>query len=138
MPPVPRALLDASALVAWLRDEKGSETVERLLRISAISTVNLAESLERASVTDWHMADTIDDLRALGLAILPFEPEDAALVPSLRKAGRKLHGAPKNGTALSLGDCCCLAVAQRRKLAVITDDSAWTTLDIGVAIHLFR
>jgi ribonuclease VapC len=138
MPPVPRALLDASALVAWLRDEKGSETVERLLRVSAISTVNLAESLERASVTDWHMADTIDDLRALGLAILPFEAEDAAFVPSLRKAGRKLHGASKNGTALSLGDCCCLAVAQRRKLAVITDDSAWASLDIGVAIHLFR
>lgn len=39
---------------------------------------------------------------------------------------------------MSLGDCCCLAVAQRRGLDVVTDDSAWQALNVGVGVHLFR
>lgn len=138
MTTTPRALLDASALVAWLLEERGEQTIDRLLPVSAISTVNLAEAFERVTQTEWSVESAVDELRAVGLTLLPFEAEDAALVPQLRRAGRKLPGAPANGSALSLGDCCCLAVAVRRQLAVITDDGAWTGLDLAVPVHLFR
>jgi PIN domain nuclease of toxin-antitoxin system len=137
MPP-PRALLDASALVAWFLDEKGAETIERLLPVCAISAVNQAEALERTAVAEWDLANTVADLRAYGLTVLPFEAEDATDVPMIRKAGRQLPGAQSGRSALSLGDCCCLAAAARRDLPVITDDSAWIGLNLGVKVHLFR
>jgi PIN domain nuclease of toxin-antitoxin system len=133
-----RAVLDASALVAFLCDERGAPVIERLLRVCAISTINLAEALERADVPEWHAPAALEELRSLGLTILPFEAEDAVFVPPLRRAGRKLPRATAKAGALSLGDCCCLATAQRRGLGVITDDTAWQALDVGVAVHLFR
>ena len=133
-----RAVLDASALLAFLCDERGAPVIERLMHVCAISTVNLAEALERADVPEWHASAALQELRSLGLTILPFEAEDAVFVPSLRRTGRKLPRATAKASALSLGDCCCLATAQRRGLGVITDDTAWQALEIGVAVHLFR
>jgi ribonuclease VapC len=131
-----RALLDASALVAWLKGERGADAIDRLIAVCAISSVNLAESLEHASGTAWRQVDTIADLRACGLAVLPFEADDAAHVPIVRRAGRALSKVRTN--ALSLGDCCCIATARRHGIPVITGDAAWTALDLGVMVHLFR
>jgi PIN domain nuclease of toxin-antitoxin system len=133
----PRALLDASALVAWLLDEKGADTIERIIPVAAITAVNLVESLERAAVTEWSLGETVADLRAYGLDILPVEVEDAMQIPAIRAAGRAVPGRAGR-SVLSLGDCCCLAAAKLRGIPVVTDDSAWLGLEIGVKVHLFR
>lgn len=133
-----KAILDASALVAWILDEKGAETVERILPVCGITTVNLAEVLERAAVAEWSLTETVEDLQAYGLTVLPFGVQEATHVPVIRKAGRAVAGTKTGRNALSLGDCCCLAAARHHQLPVVTDDSAWLGLDIGVKVHLFR
>ena len=39
---------------------------------------------------------------------------------------------------LSLGDCCCLALALERGARVMTADRAWAGLDLGVEIEVIR
>lgn len=108
------------------------------MSVCAITTVNLAEVLERAAVAEWSLTETVDDLVAYGLSVLPFGVEEATHVPGIRKAGRARSAATPNRSALSLGDCCCLAAARQHHLPVITGDAAWLDLDIGVTVHLFR
>ena len=43
-----KAVLDASALLAYLQDEPGSETIEPMLDESAISSVNWAEVAQKS------------------------------------------------------------------------------------------
>jgi ribonuclease VapC len=134
----PRAIMDASAVVAWLLEERGARTIERLIPVSAVVSVNLAETFERLGRTDPdELAATGEDLASLGLSLLPFEAADAVFVPQVRTAGRKLATSGRGGS-LSLGGCCCLAAAIRRSLPVITDDGLWPALDLGVRVHLFR
>jgi ribonuclease VapC len=130
--------MDASAVVAWLLEERGARTIERLMPVSAVVSVNLAEMFERLGRTDPdELATTSEDLASLGLSLLPFEAADAVFVPLVRAAGRKLATAGRGGS-LSLGDCCCLAAAIRRGMPVITDDGLWSALDLDVRVHMFR
>jgi ribonuclease VapC len=130
--------MDASAVIAWLLEERGARTIERLIPVSAVVSVNLAETFERLGRTDPdELTATGEDLASLGLSLLPFESADAVFVPQVRTAGRKL-ATSGHGGSLSLGDCCCLAAAIRRSLPVITDDGLWPALDLGVRVHLFR
>lgn len=135
-PAEPRAIMDASALIAWLRQERGAATVERFLPVSAIVAVNLAETYEQLGHSEPEvLVEVTEDLLSIGLTLLPFDPRDAEFVPLVRAAGRRAAGG-RGG--LSLGGCCCLAVAVSRRLPVITDDGLWSALDLGVPVHLFR
>lgn len=138
-----RAILDASALIAWLNDERGAATIERLLPVCGIVAVNLAEAYERTDTRDPADLDEVaDDLSALGLTLLPFETDDAKYVPLIREEGRRTATRGEEAMVipdgLSLGDCCCLAAAMRRDLPVITDDTAWQTLGLGLTVHLYK
>jgi PIN domain nuclease of toxin-antitoxin system len=39
---------------------------------------------------------------------------------------------------LSLGDRCCLALAEREKLPALTADHRWADFQLGIEIRLFR
>jgi ribonuclease VapC len=125
-------ILDASAVLAWLFDERGASTVERVLSVSALSTVNLAEVFYRADEEGMATGSLEDDLRSLGLAVEPFTAKDAHLVEEVRRVARR------SGTRLSLADCCCLATGIRLNLPVVGGDHAWETLGLGVDIRPFR
>ncbi|MGI8610568.1 MAG: type II toxin-antitoxin system VapC family toxin [Candidatus Dormibacteria bacterium] len=128
----PRCVVDASAVLAWIFDEHGSDAVEKVLSVSALSTVNLAEVLYRAD-EDGMQTDRLEqDLRDLGVQIEPFVADDAVGVKLIRRQSRK-----KN-LGLSLADCCCIATAQRLGVQVVGGDRAWDALDLDVEIQPFR
>jgi ribonuclease VapC len=114
------AVLDASAILAFLRSEPGSERVSAVLPNSLSTTVNLAEIV---GVFTRHgvAADTIRDIVAeLSVSWVPID-EDLAyrtgiLVTATRAAG------------LSLGDRACLALAQRLGVPTLTADRAWAAV----------
>lgn len=127
---MPDAALDASALIALLRDESGAEMVERLLGRAVISVVNWAEVLQRYRA---HGVDTTgkrDDVVALGVAIEAFTCQDAEAVAELWQ--------PTRPAGLSLADRACLALARRLDVPAHTADQAWRKVDVGVEVVLIR
>lgn len=123
-------VLDASAVLAMLQDEPGGKMVETVLENSIMSSVNLCEVLQKSLAHGVEVQGMESDFRALGLAILPFTPEDAEtaarLWPLTRRAG------------LSLGDRACLALAAKFSIPTLTADRAWGDLDIGIEVELLR
>jgi ribonuclease VapC len=123
-------ILDASALLALLNDEKGANIVQDLLPHAIISTVNLAEVVTRLSILGMPEDSISDALTVLGLETIPFDEEQAF------RAG--LLSLQTHSFGLSLGDRACLALALTTAKMVITSDRVWQNLDIGVKIKLIR
>ncbi len=125
-------MVDASAVLAWIFDERGSDAVEKVLGVSALSTVNLAEVLYRADEDGMRTDGLEQDLRDLGVQIEPFVADDAERVKVIRRQSRKKK------LSLSLADCCCIATAQRLGVQVVGGDREWDALDLEVEIQPFR
>jgi len=125
-----KAALDASALLAYLQDEPGSHAVEAVLADSAMSSVNWAEVVQKSIAAGIAVNGMLDDLAALGLAILPFTPEEAEIAGRLWMQTRK-HG-------LSLGDRACLSLGLKLNIPVLTTDRVWTKLGLPLEIRVVR
>jgi PIN domain nuclease of toxin-antitoxin system len=125
-------VLDASAVLAWLFNERGANTVEKVLGASAVSAVNLAEVLYRCDEMGMATGTLQRDIEALGMQVEPFGSSDAHLVEEVRRVGRR------QDVRLSLADCCCLATGIRLDLPVVGGDEAWRNLKLGIDVHPFR
>lgn len=133
---MPATVLDASALLAYLRGERGTDAVaDAIAAGTAISTVNLSEVLGRAAERGSDPVQLVREMTDRGLldgaiSIEPFTTADAVEVARLCPITRS-HG-------LSLGDRACLALARRLDLPALTADTAWSQLDLGVELHQIR
>ncbi len=130
------AVLDASAFLAYLRDEPGADDVaDAIADGAAISTANLAEVLSRAAdrgADPQRLARRLTERGLLdgAIAVEPLVAADtveiARLLPLTREQG------------LSLGDRACLALATRLDLPAVTADTAWSKLDLRVEVRRIR
>ncbi|MBI2321356.1 MAG: type II toxin-antitoxin system VapC family toxin [Chloroflexi bacterium] len=129
-------VLDASALLAYLQDEPGSEVVQAALAIGGvINAVNYAEVLSRLGAVGEDPATATRRLGELGLVdgllgVVPLTEEDAVAIARLRAATR--------ARGLSLADRACLATALRFGWPVVTSDRSWAALEVGVTVRLIR
>ncbi len=126
-------ILDASALVAFFRDERGQEVVANALAESAgVCTVNVSEAavaLARRGMPYERIASLIERLPVIMYsADLPLSLAAAQIHPLTRQFG------------LSLGDRFCLALAKRENRPVLTGDPIWRDAGplIGVEVRLIR
>lgn len=124
------AVPDASALLAWLLEEPGHESVERALKGAAVSAVNLSEVIQEAAERDIVLDDIEGDFAALEVTVMPFETEDARRAALLWSTTRAL--------GLSFSDRACLALAQRLKRPVLTAHRSWRGLKLGMLVQLIR
>ncbi|GAA6616607.1 type II toxin-antitoxin system VapC family toxin [Scytonema sp. NUACC26] len=76
-------VLDASALLAYLQDEPGSEAVEEVLAESVMSSVNWAEVVQKSVAAGVVVNGMREDLEALGLTIAPFSLQEAEMAGRL-------------------------------------------------------
>jgi PIN domain nuclease of toxin-antitoxin system len=123
-------VLDASAVIALARGERGASAVESVIDRASLSAVNFAETLVvlvRAGVA---RRSAVASLRALQLRIEPCDETIAEIGADIHAATRK-HG-------LSLADCICLATARQLGAKVLTADRAWRSLDVGVTVEVIR
>lgn len=127
-PQTASAVLDASALLAYLGDEPGADQVANAIAAgAAISTVNLAEALSTLATRGADPAAVVTRLTERGLldgaiTIEPFTTADATQAARLRPLTRS--------TGLSLADRACLAVARRLAREALTADRAWFALKL--------
>jgi len=130
----PRAVLDASALLAYLQDEPGSEYVEKVLDHAAISTVNLAEVLTIALHRRGQSPSVLrPQLLALGIQPFDFTAQDSVEVAQLWVRTRR--------QGLSLGDRACLALGKRLGAKVLSAErqADWRRLGLkDVEIETIR
>lgn len=123
-------ILDASALLALLYGERGSEVVEQYLAQGLISTVNLAEVVTKLSDDGMPNSSIRALLGQYQITVAPFDEGQAFATGFLRPETRFL--------GLSLGDRACLGLAIVRDLPVLTADRAWAELDLGIEVRLVR
>lgn len=131
------SVLAASALLAYLLDEDGSDRVEDVLAAGAVvSAANLAEVLSKLADHGIDPAGLAAELAAEGilgglLDVRPLDADDAVVIGWLRPQTRT-HG-------LGLGDRACLALGLRTGWPVLTADSAWAGLRLdGLAVEQIR
>jgi PIN domain nuclease of toxin-antitoxin system len=124
------AVLDASAVLAWLRREPGSEVVTPLLGTGVMSAANWSETWQKLAQHGVDADRATRRLGTLGLRVEPLTAEDAVQAARLWPAGRT--------AGLSLGDRCCLALAHRLAAPAVTADAAWARLELGVPVEVIR
>lgn len=134
--PAVSAVLDASALLAYLREEPGAGIVADALEGgAAISAVNWAEVLSKVAEIGQSPAALADELRSIGLlgdalSLEPLTDQDCVTIAELRPRTRAL--------GLSLGDRACLALGRRLGARILTTDRIWARLDEAGQIEIIR
>ena len=123
-------VLDASALLAYLKGEPGGDRVDGVLPESVMSSVNWAEVIQKSIAANVDVDGMLDDLQALGLVVEPFTPEDGEM------AGRLWEQTRQYG--FSLGDRACLSLGLRLGVPVLTCDRVWASLNLFLDIQAIR
>jgi ribonuclease VapC len=126
-----RAVLDASAVIALLRDEPGAALVAGYAGDALIATVNLQEVIKALLVRGFAVDVARAMVDALHLEARPHTVDDAYAAAMLHDA-TKAHGS-------GLGDRTCMALGIAEQLPVITTDKAWAMLSVpGLNVMLAR
>jgi PIN domain nuclease of toxin-antitoxin system len=123
-------VLDASAVLALIHGEPGSEAVEALDAPPFLSAVNATEVLSMLGRAGIPATRAGAILEAMQLRIVPFVPELAGPTAALHARSRKI--------GLSLGDAACLATAAAMNAVVYTADQAWRRLNLDIEIRFIR
>ena len=112
------AVLDASAILAFLLDEDGADVVEaELLAGACCGAANWSEMGQKvlAADRDWDLVRAL--LVGYGVRVEPVSAGDAEW------AARRW----RRGEGLSLADRLCLALAERLDAEVLTANTAWSS-----------
>ncbi len=121
-------VMDASALLALMQGEKGSNVVDQLIQEQECiaSSVNMAEVGTKLITKGLAPAQLTRTLKELNVQSIDFDLEQATLCASLRLSTKHV--------GLSLGDRACLALTQLVKGTAVTGDSAWS--DVAAAVDV--
>ena len=125
-----QAVLDASAILAFLRDEPGAESVARHRGDAIVSAVNVAEVGSRLADLGASLPEVRRAIALMAVEIIPFDAEQAYATAGIRDGTRS--------RGLSLGDRACLQLAARHALPAVTAHRAWAALDTDVDVRLIR
>ncbi len=129
-------VLDASAILALVREERGADRVERAIwRGALVSAINWAEVLselaedgEAIEQSGLHVRHVIEKVGILEL--VSFDEAHAEQAARLRM--------PTKSLGLSLADRACLALGRIHRLPVLTTDRAWRSLHLSIEIEVIR
>lgn len=126
------AVLDASALIALLRDEPGADKVADAIANARMSSVNYAEVVSHFIHTGMPAGEVDAMLKPLPMAVIDADQSLATIAGRMRSATAE--------AGLSLGDRFCLALARRDGLPALTADKQWRTVAdaVGVIVSVIR
>jgi ribonuclease VapC len=128
---VSKRVLDASAVLAVVQEESGKERViQAMADGSCISAINLCEVVGKLLDGGFSEEVISASIEELELEVVSFDKDQAITAGLLRATTRQI--------GLSIADRACLALASATGLPTLTGDRAWTQLDVGVEVELFR
>lgn len=123
-------VLDSSAMLAYLFEEPGWQTVEAAMDEAIVCSVNLAEVVATLIERGHDGNEAASLVQGFVALTLPFSAIDALKAGALRASTRPL--------GLSLGGRACLALAATTNARVLTADRAWSQLPLELTIELIR
>ena len=124
-------VLDASAVIAYLFNEPGSQTVGAYLGAAYISAVNAGEVISDLLNRGLDFERGFQIFTVLPIQVIPHDLEQAAKVAQLKKQFPR-------SASVSRADCACLALALKLGLKVITADAIWSTLKLEIEVEQIR
>ncbi len=138
-------LVDASFLIGLADQEVAAMRLVSVLKRCRITSVNFGEVAYKLHQRTGVSADetTHTFVTSLGVAVDPVVLDDVLHFPHLKDLDRASREAQRQAgvqepKSLSLADMVCLAVAQARRLPVLTGDRHWTALaPHGLRCHVF-
>ena len=123
-------ILDASALIALIYEEKGMDVVEKHLPHAEISAVNWSEVICYMIRQGLNPSEVTKLLTDLSLPIIDFtETQAVSAAVLIEKTSSK---------GLSFGDRACLSLAMQKNCLALTADKVWGTLKLDINIELIR
>lgn len=121
---------DASCILAIAFGESGMDKAWSLTKGALVSSVNITESVAKLSDRGWDRIMINEFIDSLDTVVKAHEPEiafEAGILHSkLRRKG------------VSLGDCCCLALARLSRAKIATGDRNWASLGLDLEVELIR
>lgn len=125
-------VLDASAILALLKGERGASKVAGVIADASVCAINQAEVISHFV----HLGAPLDDVRAM-LGTLPYSV--VAADDALAWAAGELRAATTKA-GLSLGDRFCLALARRLGTSAFTADRAWKEIagELSIKVTVIR
>lgn len=127
-----QVVLDASALLAMLKEEPGAVEVAGVLADARMSAVNFAEVVSHFIHLGMPAGEVVSMLKPLPVTIVDADVELAHVAGRLRAVTAE--------AGLSLGDRFCIALASRDGLPAWTADKQWRTVSdaAGVEVVVIR
>jgi ribonuclease VapC len=129
---VTSVVLDASALLAMIKDEPGGDRVAEVVTGARISAINYAEVVSHFDFHGTPAGEIGAMLHPLPVEVVAADRELATLAGTLRAATA--------AAGLSLGDRFCLAQALTDGLPAWTADRGWADIaaKVGVDVVVIR
>lgn len=126
------SVLDASALLALLLEEPGSDEVKAALDDATMNAVNLAEVVSYFAKLGAARSDIETMIGPLPIHVVPAD-EGLSYAAGMLRAATTVAG-------LSLGDRYCLALAKRDEATALTADRSWARIaeTVGVTVRVIR
>ncbi|MBD3772353.1 MAG: type II toxin-antitoxin system VapC family toxin [Rhodobacteraceae bacterium] len=122
------AVLDASALLALLKEEAGAGKVADAIATSRMTSVNYAEVVSHFIHAGMPASEVDAMLHPLPMIIVEADQALATIAGRLRAVTAE--------AGLSLGDRFCLALALRDGLPALTADKTWRTIADAASVKV--
>ena len=116
---------DASAILAFMKRERGGQRVVETADEAVISAVNYSEVVAKIHEGGGDIEFGLEALEDLQLTLIPFAVADATEAGKLQMITHR--------TGISFGDRACLALARARNATALTTDRRWSELPEGIA-----
>ena len=123
-------VLDASALIALIQEENGSEIIKPLLKYAVMSSVNVAETLIALQKRGLLYQQSLILIQDIIGSIIPFNLKHVELVAQLQTLTQH--------KGLSLGDKACIALGIATSYPIYTADKIWAELELNCQIIVIR
>lgn len=122
------AILDASAVIALLKGERGASKVAAVVADATVGVFNQAEVVSHFV----HLGAPLDEIRVM-LGALPYAIYSADAELAMEAGALR---AVTSAVGLTLGDRFCLALARRHGVPALTADRAWKDVASACAVKV--
>jgi PIN domain nuclease of toxin-antitoxin system len=123
-------VIDSSAVLAILKNERGGDQAVSLSRGALLSAVNLIEVRSKMMEAVSDVDRALSTLDRLEINVVPFTPHQGKMAADLWPIVK--------GKSVSLADRACIALAIDKNATLVTADRGWAKLGLSLDLSFIR